>query len=148
MVTGIDLVKAQLSIAAGEPLSVRQSDVVFNGHAIEFRINAEDPDQGFRPDPGLVTNVAPPAVSRPGASVRWDAGVAAGWRVPPHYDSLIGKVIVHAATRDEAIAAAKEALGSFRVEGIKTTIPFHLRLLDDAAFASGDYNVAPASART
>ena len=71
-----------------------------------------------------------------------DAGVAAGWRVPSHYDSLIGKVIVHAATRAEAIAASKEALGSLRVEGIKTTIPLHLRLLDDAAFARGDYDVA------
>jgi acetyl-CoA carboxylase biotin carboxylase subunit len=142
MVTGIDLVKAQLRIAAGEPLALRQSEVAFNGHAIEFRINAEDSDRGFRPDPGLVTAVATPTVSRPGASVRWDAGVAAGWRVPSHYDSLIGKVIVHAATRDEAIAASKEALGSFRVEGIKTTISLHLRLLDDGAFARGDYDVA------
>ena len=142
MVTGIDLVKAQLRIAAGEPLALRQSEVAFNGHAIEFRINAEDPDRGFRPDPGLVTAVVTPTVSRPGASVRWDAGVATGWRVPSHYDSLIGKVIVHAATRDEAIAASKEALGSFRVEGIKTTIPLHLRLLDDGAFARGEYDVA------
>ena len=142
MVTGIDLVKAQLAIAAGEPLALRQSDVAFNGHAIEFRINAEDPDQGFRPDPGLVTAVVPPTVSRAGASVRWDAGVAAGWRVPSHYDSLIGKAIVHATTRDEAIAASKEALGSLRVEGIKTTIPLHLRLLEDGAFARGDYDVA------
>ncbi len=142
MVTGIDLVKAQLAIASGEPLALRQGDVTFNGHAIEFRINAEDPDRGFRPDPGLVTSVVPPTVSRPGARVRWDAGVAAGWRIPSHYDSLIGKVIVHAATRDEAIAASKEALSSFRVEGITTTVPLHLRLLDDGAFARGDYDVA------
>jgi acetyl-CoA carboxylase biotin carboxylase subunit len=73
--------------------------------------------------------------------VRWDSGVAAGWRVPPHYDSMIGKVIVHAASRAEALAAAKEALGSLRIDGVKTTIPLHRRLLDDAAFARGDYDV-------
>ena len=142
MVTGIDLVKAQLQIAAGEPLAVDQGQVAFNGHAVEFRINAEDPERGFRPDPGLVTAVVPPSVSRPGASVRWDAGVAAGWRVPSHYDSLIGKVIVHAPTRTDAIAAAKEALGSLRVDGIKTTISLHRRLVDDAGFACGAYDVA------
>jgi acetyl-CoA carboxylase biotin carboxylase subunit len=142
MVTGIDLVKAQLAIAAGEPLAFRQSEIAFHGHAIEFRINAEDPDRGFRPDPGLVTAVAAPAVTRPGASVRWDAGCAAGWRVPSLYDSLIGKLIVHAGNRDDAIAASKEAFGSFRVEGIKTTVALHLRLLDDAAFVRGDYDVA------
>jgi len=141
LVTGIDLVKAQLSIAAGEPLPWTQSDVRFQGHAIEFRINAEDPDHGFRPDPGLVVAVVPPVVDRPGASVRWDAGVAAGWRVPSHYDSLIGKVIVHASTRDEAILAAKQALSRFRIDGIKTTLPLHLRLLDDAGFVSGTYDV-------
>jgi len=156
LTTGIDLVHAQLSIAAGEPLPWIQGDVRFQGHAIEFRINAEDPDHGFRPDPGLVTAVVPPAVDRPGASVRWDAGVAPGWRVPSHYDSLIGKVIVHATSRVEAILAAKQALSSFRVEGIKTTLPLHLRLLDDAGFANGTYDVhhlnrpgllAPAKAR-
>jgi acetyl-CoA carboxylase biotin carboxylase subunit len=142
MVTGIDLVKAQLEIAAGGALAWNQGAVRFQGHAIEFRINAEDPDRGFRPDPGLVTAVVPPSVSRPGASVRWDAGVEAGWRVPSHYDSLIGKAIVHAATRSDAIAAAKEALGSMRIEGIKTTIPLHRRLLDDALFERGDYDVS------
>jgi acetyl-CoA carboxylase biotin carboxylase subunit len=141
MVTGIDLVKAQLAIAAGEPLAVRQRDVAFQGHAIEFRINAEDPDRGFRPDPGLVTAVVAPETGRPGARVRWDAGVAAGWRVPPHYDSMIGKVIVHAATRAEAIAAGKEALAAMRIEGVRTTIPLHLRLLDDPAFVRGEYDI-------
>jgi acetyl-CoA carboxylase biotin carboxylase subunit len=142
LVTGIDLVKAQLAIAAGVRLALAQDDVRPQGHAVEFRINAEDPDRGFRPDPGLVTEVAPPEVTRPGAVVRWDAGVAAGWRVPSAYDSMIGKVIVHAATRAEALAASKEALSSLRIAGIKTTIPLHLRLLDDAAFARGDYDVA------
>jgi acetyl-CoA carboxylase biotin carboxylase subunit len=141
MVTGRDLVKSQLAIAAGEPLALRQSDVAFKGHAIEFRINAEDPDRGFRPDPGLITAVAEPKATRAAAIVRWDSGVAPGWRVPPHYDSLIGKVIVHAASRAEALAAAKEALGSLRIDGVKTTIPLHRRLLDDAAFARGDYDV-------
>jgi acetyl-CoA carboxylase biotin carboxylase subunit len=141
MVTGIDLVKAQLAIAAGAPLGLRQSDVAQRGHAIEFRINAEDPDRGFRPDPGLVTALTAPSVERNGATARWDAGVASGWRVPSHYDSLIGKLIVHAPTRAEAIAASQEALRSLRVEGIKTTIRLHLRLLDDEAFARGDYDV-------
>ncbi len=141
MVTGIDLVKAQLAIAAGAPLAVRQSEVTFSGHAIEFRINAEDPNRGFRPDPGLVTDVTVPSVKRRGATVRWDAGVEAGWRVPPYYDSLIGKVIVHAPTRSEAIAASKDALRSLHVLGIATTTPLHLRLLDDDAFARGDYDV-------
>ena len=141
MVTRVDIVKAQLAIAAGEPLAIRQRDVKAEGHAIEFRINAEDPDRGFRPDPGLVTEVAAPAVTRKGASVRWDSGIAAGWRVPSHYDSLIGKVIVHAETRVDALAASKEALGTLRVAGIKTTIPLHLRLLDDAGFQRGDYDI-------
>jgi len=141
MVTGIDLVRSQLAIAARAPLAVRQDDVAFSGHAIEFRINAEDPDRNFRPDPGLVTDVTAPSVTRRGATVRWDAGVAAGWRVPSHYDSLIGKVIVHAPTRAEAIAASREALRSLRIVGIATTIPLHLRLLDDEAFVRGDYDV-------
>jgi acetyl-CoA carboxylase, biotin carboxylase subunit len=142
MVTGIDIVKAQIAIAAGEPLKLAQDDVRASGHAIEFRINAEDPDRGFRPDPGLITDVVEPKVARAGAAVRWDTGIAAGWRVPSHYDSLIGKVIVHAATRADAIAAAKEALGSMRVAGVKTTIPLHLRILDDPGFVAGAYDVA------
>jgi acetyl-CoA carboxylase biotin carboxylase subunit len=142
MVTGVDLVKLQLAIAAGEPLAFGQDAVAFRGHAIEFRINAEDPERGFRPDPGLVATVVAPSVVLPGASVRWDAGVAAGWRIPQHYDSLIGKVIVHAPTRADALIAAKQALSSMRVSGIKTTIPLHLRLLDDPAFGRGDYDVS------
>ena len=141
MVSGIDLVEAQVRIAAGEPLAFGQGEVTLQGHAIEFRINAEDPERDFRPDPGLVTAVAVPQVTRASATVRWDAGVAAGWRVPPHYDSMIGKVIVHAPSRGEALLAAKEALLSLRIEGIATTIPLHLRLLDDPAFVRGDYDV-------
>jgi acetyl-CoA carboxylase biotin carboxylase subunit len=141
MVTGVDLVKAQLAIAAGEPLPMAQGDVRFEGHAIEMRINAEDPERAFRPDPGLATLVVPPQVQGRGARVRWDAGIATGWRVPSHYDSLVGKVIVHAATRADAIAAAKEALDTFRIEGIKTTAPLHRRILDDPAFVRGVYDV-------
>jgi acetyl-CoA carboxylase biotin carboxylase subunit len=141
MVTGIDIVKAQLAIAAGERLALGQGDISQHGHVIEFRINAEDPDRGFRPDPGVVTDVSPPVVARSGASVRWDSGIAAGSRIPPYYDSLIGKVIVHAATRAEAVAASKEALAAMRIDGIKTTIPLHRRLLDDPAFARGDYDI-------
>ena len=140
-ITGLDLVERQLAIAAGRPLGLRQAGVSFTGHAIEFRINAEDPDAGFRPDPGLCTAVTPPRVSGPGASVRWDAGIAAGWRIPSHYDSMIGKVIVHAPTRPEAVAAAREALGTIAIEGIKTTIPLHRRLLEDAEFVRGAYDV-------
>jgi acetyl-CoA carboxylase biotin carboxylase subunit len=141
MVTGIDLVEAQLRIAAGEALGFGQGDVAFHGHAIEFRINAEDPDRAFRPDPGLVTAVVEPGATSSSATVRWDAGVAAGWRVPPHYDSMIGKLIVHAPDRSGAIRAGKDALRSLRIEGVKTTIPLHLRLLEDPAFVSGAYDV-------
>ncbi len=145
MVTGIDIVKAQIAIAAGEPLRAAQTDVSASGHAIEFRINAEDPDRGFRPDPGRIDDVVPPSTARAGARVRWESGIAPGWRVPPHYDSLLGKVIVHAATRAEAIASAREALSAMRITGVKTTIPFHLRLLDDASFAGGEYDIATLS---
>jgi acetyl-CoA carboxylase biotin carboxylase subunit len=93
----------------------------------------------------LVTEVVEPIVTRPGAVVRWDSGVAAGWRVPSHYDSLIGKVIVHAATRADALAASKEALGTMRVAGVKTTIPLHVRILDDPGFLRGDYDIAQLS---
>jgi acetyl-CoA carboxylase biotin carboxylase subunit len=142
MVTGIDLVRRQIAIAAGEPLGLSQADVRRDGHAIEFRINAEDPGRGFRPDPGTVTEVSVPEGRIGAAQVRWDGGVAAGWRIPPHYDSLIGKLVVHAATRDEAIAGARDALSAMRIGGVKTTIPLHLRLLASPAFTSGRYSVA------
>jgi acetyl-CoA carboxylase biotin carboxylase subunit len=141
MRTGEDLVVHQLRIAAGVPLRLTQDAVAFRGHAIEFRINAEDPDAGFRPDPGLCTRLDPPRVTGPAASVRWEAGIAAGWRVPSHYDSMVGKVIVHAPTREQAISAGREALSTMTIEGIKTTLPLHLRLLDDPEFARGDYDV-------
>jgi acetyl/propionyl-CoA carboxylase alpha subunit len=140
MVTGIDLVVEQLRIAANRPLALRQDEIALHGHAIEFRINAEDPDDGFRPDPGTITAWQAPRAGTD-VRVRWDSAVQAGWRIPPQYDSMIGKLIVHAATRDAAIAGAATALDSLRVEGVRTTIPFHRRVVDAPAFRSGHYDV-------
>ena len=130
MVTGLDLVREQVLIAAGEALSVRQEDVRLNGHAIECRINAEDPEHGFRPSPGQITYWYRPG----GPGLRVDSHVYAGYRVPPYYDSMIGKLIVHQATRDEAIACALRALSELHIEGIKTTIPIQKELLNHSAF--------------
>jgi acetyl-CoA carboxylase biotin carboxylase subunit len=141
MVTGIDLVKEQLAIAAMVPLARRQDDVSFSGHAIEFRINAEDPEASFRPDPGTVTEVAIPRSTSAGATIRWDGGVAPGWKIPPYYDSLIGKLIVHASDRGKAVTAAKDALRALRIGGVATTIPLHLKILDDPGFARGSYDI-------
>jgi acetyl-CoA carboxylase biotin carboxylase subunit len=141
MVTGIDLVNEQIAIAAMSPLSRRQEDVAFTGHGIEFRINAEDPDASFRPDPGTVTEVAIPTSTADGVTIRWDGGVAPGWKIPAHYDSLIGKLIVHASDRGKALGAAKEALRALRIGGVATTIPLHLKVLDDPDFARGDYDI-------
>jgi len=141
MVTGVDLVVEQLRIASGHRLARTQDDIAFDGHAIEFRVNAEDPSAGFRPDPGTVTAVEPPPERIDEARVRWDSGVETGWRVPPHYDSLIGKLIVHAPGRDRCLAAAEGALRSLRIEGVKTTVPLHLRILADSDFRAGRYDV-------
>jgi acetyl-CoA carboxylase biotin carboxylase subunit len=140
--TGVDLVHEQIGIAANRPLSLSQDAIRLRGHAIELRINAEDPDAGFAPDPGLVTAVTIPESPGGGVTVRWDGGVAAGWRIPSHYDSLVGKLIVHAADRGAAIAAAREALSALRLDGIKTTIPLHRRILDDPDFVAGTYDVS------
>jgi acetyl-CoA carboxylase biotin carboxylase subunit len=137
MVTGLDLVKEQLHVAAGEPLGISQEEIVQRGAAIEFRINAEDSERAFMPSPGEVTALELPG----GPGVRVDTALFAGDRIPPYYDSLIGKLIVWGRTRDEAIARGRRALGEFRVEGVKTTIPFHLQLLDDPAFQAGTYDV-------
>jgi acetyl-CoA carboxylase, biotin carboxylase subunit len=137
MVTGVDLVKEQLRIAAGERLGFVQEDLGQRGWAIEFRINAEDPARGFLPSPGEITALELPG----GPGVRIDTAVFGGYRIPPYYDSLIAKLIVWGTTRDEAIARGRRALEEFRIEGVKTTIPFHLDLLDDPAFRAGDYHV-------
>jgi acetyl-CoA carboxylase biotin carboxylase subunit len=137
MVTGIDLVKEQLRVAAGEPLSFTQDEVEPRGAAIEFRINAEDPERSFMPSPGEITALELPG----GPGVRVDTALYEGGRIPPFYDSLIAKLIVWGRMRAEAIDRGRRALDEFRVEGVKTTIPFHLDLLDDPAFRSADYDV-------
>ncbi|MGC8640654.1 MAG: acetyl-CoA carboxylase biotin carboxylase subunit [Isosphaeraceae bacterium] len=133
MVTGIDLVREQIRIAAGEPLSMRQDEIVSRGHAIECRINSEDPDNDFRPSPGRITAIRVPG----GPGVRWDSHVQAGYTVPPNYDSLLGKLIVHAPSRREAFARMRRALEELAIEGVRTTIPMHRRILHAADFIEG-----------
>jgi acetyl-CoA carboxylase biotin carboxylase subunit len=133
-ITGIDLVREQLLIAAGEALALRQEDVALLGSAIEFRINAEDPDNGFMPSPGRITTVELPG----GPGVRVDTAVYAGCAVAPFYDSLIAKLIVWAPDREQAILRGRRALQELRLEGVKTTVPLHLRLLDDDRIRRGD----------
>jgi acetyl-CoA carboxylase, biotin carboxylase subunit len=133
LVTGIDLVREQIRIAAGEPLRFRQKEVVHRGCAIECRINAEDPAADFRPSPGQITRWQPPG----GPGVRLDTHATAGYRVPPNYDSLVAKLLVHQPTRAEAIATMKRALDEFEVEGIKTTIPLHREIMNHQAFVEG-----------
>ena len=132
MVTGIDLIKEQIKIAAGQPLEFRQNDIKLRGHSIECRINAECPDT-FTPSPGTITTFRPPG----GPGVRVDSAVMSDSVVPPYYDSLIAKLIVHAENRDSAIARMRRALDEFVVEGIKTTIPLHKRIFDDPVFQKG-----------
>ncbi len=139
--TGVDIVKQQLEIAAGRPLSLSQDRIVRRGHALECRINAEDPSQGFRPTPGLVRAFAIPVDRGPG-SIRIDTHLSAGDRVPPHYDSLLAKVIAHAPTRELAIETMLRALSSSRIEGVATTIPLHLAVLSDEAFRRGEYDTS------
>jgi acetyl-CoA carboxylase biotin carboxylase subunit len=130
MVTDMDLIKAQIVVAAGEKLPFRQEDIVQRGVAIECRINAEDPDKRFRPTPGVITHLRVPG----GFGVRFDSHVHEGYTVSPYYDSMIGKLIVHQPTRAEAIACMKRALTELHIEGVKTTIPIHQKILDHAAF--------------
>ncbi|MDI3340905.1 MAG: acetyl-CoA carboxylase biotin carboxylase subunit [Sphaerobacter sp.] len=135
-ITGIDLVKAQIRLAAGEPLWFRQEDVQPRGWAIEFRVNAEDPDLDFFPSPGQVTALEVPG----GPGVRIDSALYAGYEVPPFYDSLVGKLIVWGADRAEAIQRGRRALREYRVEGIRTTIPLHQRLLEEPDIVTGNYH--------
>jgi acetyl-CoA carboxylase biotin carboxylase subunit len=136
MVTGLDLVREQIRIAQGAHLGIRQEDVHFDGHAIECRINAEHP-QTFVPSPGRVTQFHAPG----GPGVRMDSAVFAGYTIPPYYDSMIGKLIVHAEDRPTAIRRMRRALRELVVEGVQTTIPLHLNILDDPAFQAGDYHI-------
>jgi acetyl-CoA carboxylase biotin carboxylase subunit len=139
MVTGRDLVIEQIKLAANEPLSFAQEEIALDGHAIECRINAEDPFDGFRPCPGVVTEFSPPA-EIPGVRVRVDSHVRAGYRIPMYYDSLIAKLIVWGPSRDAARTGMIRALESFHVAGVKTTIPVHLRIMQDKEFAAGRYD--------
>ncbi len=136
MVCGVDLVREQIRIAAGEKLGYTQADVKFYGHAIECRVNAEDPDN-FMPTPGRVEAFHAPG----GLGVRVDSALYAGYVVPPYYDSMIAKLIVHAPTRPEAIARLRRALEEFAVLGIKTTLPLHQRIIEDPRFQAGDYTI-------
>ena len=136
MITGLDLVIEQIRIAGGASLSLRQEDVRFNGHAIECRINAENPHT-FRPSPGTITHFHPPG----GLGVRVDSGVYAGYTIPPYYDSLIGKLIVHARTRNECLMRLKRALGEFVVDGIETTIPLFSSLVSEPDVVDGNYDI-------
>jgi acetyl-CoA carboxylase biotin carboxylase subunit len=133
LVTGIDLVREQIRLAAGERLPVRQEEVCQRGVAIECRINAEDPAADFRPSPGVITRWHAPG----GPGVRLDSHVVPGYRVPPHYDSLLAKLLVHQATRAEALACMRRALSEFLVEGIKTTIPLHREIFNHSSFIEG-----------
>jgi acetyl-CoA carboxylase biotin carboxylase subunit len=135
-VTGMDLVKLQLMVAAGEPLGIAQSDVVIRGHAIECRLNAEDPNS-FRPSPGVITMFHPPG----GPGIRIDTHIYTGYAVPPYYDSMIGKLIAHGDTRDSALARMRTALQEIVIDGIATNIPLHQDLCDDAGFISGGVDI-------
>lgn len=136
MVTGMDLIKEQIRVASGEKLSLQQEEVQFNGWAIECRINAENPAKKFMPSPGKVEMYLPPG----GFGIRVDSAVYPGYSIPPFYDSMVAKLIVHGKTREEAIAKMKRALSEFVIEGVHTTIPFHLQLLDHPDFVKGEFN--------
>lgn len=135
-ITGIDLVNEQIRIASGASISVNQQDVSFSGHAIECRINAENPTN-FTPSPGTITHYHPPG----GLGVRVDSGVYQGYKIPPYYDSLIGKLIVHGRTRNECMMRLRRAIDEFVVDGIETTIPLFSRLLDNPDIINGDYDI-------
>ncbi|UZK66149.1 acetyl-CoA carboxylase biotin carboxylase subunit [Sphingomonas sp. M1-B02] len=136
MITGIDLVREQIRVAEGHGLSCRQEDIEFRGHAIECRINAEDP-RSFAPSPGTVKQFHAPG----GMHVRVDSGLYAGYKVPPYYDSMIAKLIVYGSTRERCLMRLRRALEEFVIEGMKTTIPLHQALLDDPEFQAGDYTI-------
>ena len=136
MITGIDLVREQIRVAAGEKLSFRQKDIQFNGHAIECRINAEDP-LTFAPSPGTITDYHPPG----GLSVRVDSALFTGYRIPPYYDSLIAKLVVHGASRRGCLLRLRRALEEYVIGGIKSTIPLHQMLIDEAAFQAAEYDI-------
>ena len=135
MQTGLDLIKEQIRIAAGGKLAFSQKEIVFSGHTIECRINAEDPET-FIPSPGVITDYHQPG----GPGIRVDSAAYGGYKVLPYYDSLIAKLIAHGSDRAEAVARLKRALEEFIIGGIKTTIPLHRRILEDSAFLEGRFS--------
>lgn len=137
MITGVDLIKEMIRVAEGEPLSFRQEDIRLNGWAIECRINAEDPERNFMPSPGQIQFYLPPG----GFGVRVDSSAYPGYVISPHYDSMIAKLIVWGENRDEAIARMRRALAEFTIEGVRTTIPFHLKLLQHKRFLAGTHDI-------
>lgn len=136
MITGIDLIQQQLKVASGDTLAYKQEDVTFKGWSIECRINAENPAKNFMPSAGKVDMYLPPG----GMGVRIDSAMYSGYTIPPYYDSMVAKLITFADTREEAVAKMKRALDEFVIEGVFTTIPFHLKLMDHEVFKSGDFN--------
>ncbi len=138
MVTGVDLIKKQIQIAAGLELGIDQKDIKLRGHAIECRINAEDVKKDFRPSPGTISNLILPG----GKGIRVDGAIYNGYTVAPYYDSMLAKLIVHGDDRQEALAKMKSALGEFIVEGVTTNIDFHYDILENPAFVSGDYDTS------
>lgn len=137
ILTGVDLVREQIRIAQGEKLSVRQKDIQFKGHVIQCRINAEDPKRNFAPSPGLLEHFIPPG----GPHVRVDSACYTGYRIPPHYDSMIAKLIVNGKDRADAIAKTKRALREFHISGVHSTVDFHRYMLEDPSFLSNDYSL-------
>ncbi len=135
-ITGLDLVREQIRIANGAPLGYTQEDIRFSGHAIECRVNAEDPDT-FMPSPGRIGGYHAPG----GLGIRVDSGLYSGYSIPPNYDSMIAKLIVHGSNRNECLMRLRRALGEFVIEGVKTSIPLHGRLVNDAEFVNGDYDI-------
>lgn len=136
MITGIDLVREQIRVAAGLPLSYKQEDIVFNGHAIECRINAEDPDN-FMPSPGTIKGFHPAG----GLGVRVDSALYDGYSIPPYYDSMIAKLIVHGSSRNECMLRLRRSLEEFVIGGVKTTLPLHRRIISEPEFINGDYDI-------
>ena len=136
MVTGFDLVQMQIEISAGKPLNIQQNEVTISGHSIECRINAEDPDN-FMPSPGKITDYHPPG----GLGVRIDSGIYSGYEIPPYYDSLVSKLIVHGQSRKQCLARLRRALDEFVIGNVKTTISLHQKLLDSKNFVEGDYDI-------
>ena len=136
MITGIDLVREQIKVAAGLPLSYTQEDITFSGHAIECRINAEDPDT-FAPSPGKITDYHAPG----GLDVRVDSALYAGYKIPPHYDSMIAKLIVRGSNRNECLLRLRRCLEEFVIGGVKTTLPLHQKVISQPDFINGDYDI-------